>query len=114
MQIVDHHVSGQTLIKQHSDLNHRYMGRFNFVRLHHTIRSFPGFVLDVKNYYNLNSSIIYSYALAYLTATDQKALIPGPRINLKVLMASDPRVHVPCPSGTFQINFKNIISNSAI
>ena len=41
MQIFDEYVSGQPLIRKHSDLDHRYMGRFNFVRWHHTSWSFP-------------------------------------------------------------------------
>ena len=40
MQNFDEHVSGQPLIRNHSDLDHRYMGRFNFVRCYHTLRSF--------------------------------------------------------------------------
>ena len=41
MQMFDEHVSGQPLIRKQLDLDHRYMGRFNFVRWHHTSRSFP-------------------------------------------------------------------------
>ena len=44
MQIFDEHVSGQPLIRKHSDFDHtrRNMGRFNFVLWNHTSRSFPG------------------------------------------------------------------------
>ena len=42
MQFFDDHVSGQPLIRKRSDLSHRYMERFNFVRWHHIAGSFSG------------------------------------------------------------------------
>ena len=39
MQMFDEYVSGEPLIRKHSDLDYRYMG--NFVRWHHTSWSFP-------------------------------------------------------------------------
>ena len=44
MQNFDEHVSGQPLIRKHSDSDQtcRYMERFNFVQSHHTSGSFPG------------------------------------------------------------------------
>ena len=59
MQIFDEHVSGQPLIRKHSDLDHtrRYMGIF--VRWHHTSGSFPGggsrgqSLIHFKHKYNL-------------------------------------------------------------
>ena len=58
--------------------------------------------------------------LVHLASTDQKALIPGPRINLEVPMVCDPKVHAPYGLGgggqnvKFYNKFKNIISNIPI
>ena len=55
------------------------------------------------------------FCMSSLTATDQKALIPGPMINLEVPIAFDPRVHAPCglegQKVKFYNNFKKIMPN---
>ena len=42
MQIFDDHVSGQPLMRKHSDLDLRYMERFKFVRWHQILGAFSG------------------------------------------------------------------------
>ena len=59
MQNLDEHVSGQPLIRKHSDFDHTRMYIGRFVRWHHTLGSFPGgeargqSLIHFKHKYNL-------------------------------------------------------------
>ena len=50
MQIFNDHVSGQPLMRKHSDLDHRYMEKFNFVLWHLILGTFSGDGARGQNY----------------------------------------------------------------